>query len=127
MSEALANPTLVINNVAIPIVPNSLKFKGGQGEQTMLAQSSGGGATQSVYSEDTESKISFIGFSLRNTPANIELQRNWKNLKNANAATITGAGGFSRAFNNMAHTNDPDINLGADTPIDIEFMGDPAT
>ena len=67
-----------------------------------------------------------VAFSVRNTPTNIELQSDWKDLKNATAIEITGDGGFSRSFNNMAHTNDPEINLGADTPFDIEFKGDPA-
>lgn len=126
MSKTLANPTLVVNNVAIPIVPNSLKFKGGQGEQDVLVQSAGGGSVQTVYSENVETNMSLVAFSIRNTPENIEIQLDWKTLKNANAIEITGDGGFSRSFNNMAHTNDPDINLGADTPIDIEFKGDPA-
>lgn len=124
--KELANPTLVINNVTIPIVPNSLKFKSGKGEQDVFTQSSGGSATQAVFSKNVESNISMVAFSIRNTPANIELQSDWKDLENANAIELTGDGGFSRSFNNMAQTSDPDINLGADTPIDIEFKGDPA-
>lgn len=126
MSEALANPTLIINNVAVPVVPNSVKYKEGKGEQTMTAQSAGGGSVQTVFAQNVEGNLSFLGFSIKNTPENIEAARGWKNLKNANAATITGDGGFSRAFNNMALTNDYEVNLGADTTIDIEFMGDPA-
>ena len=124
--KVIANPTIVINNVAIPIVPNSLKFKSGKGEQDVFAQSAGGSSTQAVFSENVETNISMVAFSIRNTPGNIELQSDWKDLKNANAIEITGDGGFSRSFNNMAQTSDPDINLGADTPIDIEFKGDPA-
>ena len=127
MGKALANPTLVINNVAIPVVPNSIKYKPGTGEQTMRAQSAGGGSVQSVYAKNVEGNISSLSFSLMNTPQNIELASNWKSLENANSATLTGDGGFSKAFNNMALTNDYEVNLGADTTIDLEFMGDPVS
>jgi hypothetical protein len=126
MPKALANPTLVGNNVAVPIMPNSLTFREGTGEQTMRAQSAGGSSVQTVYSKNVEGNISFLKFSLSNTPENIELAREWKNLENANSFQLTGDGGFSRAFNNMALTNDYEVNLGADTVIDIEMMGDPA-
>lgn len=125
MPNALADATLVINNITVPVVPNSIKYKEGGGEQTMRAQSAGGGSVQSVYSKNIESNLSFLGFSIYNTPENIELARGWKNLENANAATLSGAGGFRRAFNGMALTNDYEVNLGADTTIDIEMMGDP--
>ncbi len=126
MPKALANPTLVVNNIAIPVAPNSVSYKEGTGEQTMRAQSAGGGSVQSVFSKNVETNLSFLKFSLFNTPENIALARGWKILENANAASLTGDGGFSKTFNNMAVTNDYEVNLGADTTIDIELMGDPA-
>lgn len=126
MSEALANPTLVINNIVRPVVPNSVTYDEGLGEQSVTAQSAGGNSVQSVYAQNVETNLSTLKFSLKNTPENIEAAREWKVLKNANAATLTGDGGFSRAFNNMAVTNNYEVNLGADTTIDIEMMGDPA-
>lgn len=125
MAKNLANPTLVINNLAVFVVPNSISFREGTGEQTVSVQAAGN-TTQSVFSKNLETNMSFLKFSLRNTPENIELVSEWKNLENANAATLTGEGGFSRAFNNVAVTNDVDVNLGADVTIDIEMMGDPA-
>lgn len=125
MPKRLANPTLVMNNLATMVVPNSVKYREGTGEQTVTTQAAGN-TIQTVFADNAETKMSFLGFSLTNTPENIALVRGWKNLTNANAATLSGEGGFSRAFNNMAVTNDYDVNLGSDTTIDIEMMGDPA-
>jgi len=125
MAGALSNPTLVINNIAVPYVPNSIKFKEGLGEQNVRVQSAGGGSLQSVFSDNAESKISMVGFSVYPTPENIALVKGWKQLANANAISLTDTN-FSRTFANMALTSDYDVNLGADTTIDIEFMGDAA-
>jgi hypothetical protein len=125
MPKRLANPTLIVNNLATMVVPNSIKYREGTGEQTVTTQAAGN-TIQTVFADNAETKMSFLGFSLTNTPENIALVRGWKNLTNANAATLSGEGGFSRAFNNMAVTNDYDVNLGSDTTIDIEMMGDPA-
>jgi hypothetical protein len=126
MPSALANATLVWNNVAVAVVPNSITYREGTGEQTMRAQSAGGGSVQAVYSKNVEGNLSYLKFALYNTPENIELAADNKALDNANALSLTGDGGFSRTFNNMAITNDYEVNLGADTVIDIELMGDPA-
>jgi hypothetical protein len=125
MPKRLANPTLTVNNLATMVVPNSIKYREGTGEQTVTTQAAGN-TIQTVFADNAETKMSFLGFSLTNTPENIATVRAWKNLTNANAATLSGEGGFSRAFNNMAVTNDYDVNLGSDTTIDIEMMGDPA-
>jgi hypothetical protein len=124
-NERLANATLVVNNLATLVIPNSIKFEDGTGEQSMTTQAAGN-TVQTVYADDAETKMSLLSFSLSNTPENIELAKGWKTLKNANAATLSGAGGFTRAFNNMAVTNKVEFNLGADTNIDIVMMGDPA-
>lgn len=123
----LANATIVINNAAIFYVPNSPKFNEGKGEQDVLIQSAGAGVVEAVFSENVETNIGMVAFSVRNTPKNIGLALGWKNLKRANAITISGDGGFTRSFSNMVLTNNYDVNLGADTPIDLEFKGDPAS
>lgn len=125
MSTKLTNPVLEINNLPTFIVPNSLSYKDGFGEQTVSTQVAGN-TIQTVYSDNAESKIGFLKFSLHPTPQNVELVRGWKVNKDRNAATISGAGGFSRSFNNLAVTNDVEVNLGSDATIDVEMMGDPA-
>lgn len=124
-NKALANPTVVINNTSVPVVPNSVKFKEGLGEQNVRTQASGNNV-QTVFSDNAEGKMGMVGFSIYNTPENISLARTWKTNLNENAITLTGTN-FSRTFTNMALTSDYEVNLGSDTVIDIEFIGDPAT
>jgi len=121
----LSNPTVVINNTAVPIVPNSFTYTEGFGEQELKVQSSGGGSVQTVLSNNVETNMSMVKFSLHNTAENIDLARSWKINSNNNAITITGDG-LNRAVNNAAVTNDYEVNLGSDTTVDIEFHGDAA-
>lgn len=121
----LSNPTIVMNNNAVPIVPNSFFFTEGLGEQELQVQSSGGGAVQSVLANNVETNLSRFGFSLHNTAENIDLARTWKVNANNNAMTSTGEG-LNRAVNNVALINDYEVRLGSDTTIDLEFKGDAA-
>lgn len=121
----LSNPTVVINNNAVPIIPNTFSFTEGFGEQELKVQSSGGGSVQTVLSNNVETNMSMVKFSIHNTAELIDLARSWKVNANKNAITVTGEG-LTRAFNNAAVTNDYEVNLGADTTIDIEFKSDAA-
>jgi len=125
-NEAVVNPTIVINNIAISVRPNSVKFTDGKGEQSMRVQSSGGGNTETVLSKNVESNMSKLMFEMINTATNIELARGWKNNGNTNAATLTGEG-LSRSFNNMSILNDYEVDLASDGVIAIEMTGDPAS
>lgn len=126
-SRAISTPSVIINNIPIGIVPNSLKFTEGFGEQTMRTQSAGGGTVDVVYSLNAESLMSKVSFEMINTAENVALARGWKSNLNDNAISlIDSATGFSRNFANMALTTDYEVNLGADTTISIEFMGDRA-
>ena len=122
---AVSNPQVVINNIAVPVVPNSVKYTEGTGEQNVRVQSAGGGNVDTVYSDNVETHVSKVMFTLINTPANIKLAREWKKNRNANAISITGDG-LNRSFSGMAIINDYEVNLGADTVIDLEFNGNPA-
>lgn len=125
MPIAIANPSIVVNNEPVAIVPNSAKYTEGKGEQTLRAASAGGGAVEQVYSDNVETNLSMISFSLFNDPETIELLRTWKNNKNQNVVVLTGKTSdgktLKRTFNQAALLNDYEVNLGADTTIDAEF------
>ena len=121
----LSNPTVIINNTAVAIVPNTFGYTEGFGEQELKVQSAGGGSVQTVLSNNVETNLSMVKFEMRNTAENIDLIRTWKSNSNANAITVTGEG-LNRAFNNAALTNDYEVNLGSDTTISIEFKSDAA-
>lgn len=126
-SRSISVPSVVINNLPVGIVPNSLNFTEGLGEQSMRTQSAGGGSVDVVYSLNAESLMSQVNFSLINTAANADLVRGWKTNLNLNAISIIDQySGFTRNFANMAVTNNYTVELGADGVIAIEFKGDAA-
>lgn len=123
--KALVNPTVKVNNIAVGIVPNSVKYNEGLGEQVVRTQVSGS-TVETVYSDNAETKISKVGFQVYNEPEIIEQIRVWKTSENNNLIVLQDDDGFSRTFQNQALTGDYEVNLGSDATIEIEFMGDPA-
>lgn len=124
-STALANPTLIINNLGVAIVPNSTTYTDGFGEQNQRAQSGGGGNVEVVFSNNVETNVSKVNFSVYPTAENLDLLRSFKARENRNAINIT-SGDFSRTINSAALINDYEANLGADTTVDVEFVGQKA-
>lgn len=124
-NKRLANPSLLINNLPIAILPNTAKYTEGLGEQTVEVQSAGGNSIFAVYAEDVSSRMSTVSFDLANTEFHIELVRQWKSNGNANVVIINGDT-LSRTFTSMSLTSDYEVGLGADSNISIEFKGNPA-
>jgi hypothetical protein len=125
MTTALANPSVLVNNLATPIVPNSFTFTEGRGEQTVRVQSAGGGSVQSVFSNNVETNLSTVKFSMFPTAENINAILAWKDNGSANVISATGAG-LTRSFTNATLIGDYEVNLGSDTVIDLEFKTDAA-
>lgn len=119
---AITTPSVIINNLPIAILPNTLKYTEGFGEQSVRTQSAGGGSVEVVWSDNAESKMSTVSFDVINTNGNIALIRRWKANTNQNAISVV-AQGFSRSFSNMALTNDFEVELSADGKISLEFKG----
>lgn len=126
MAQALSNPTLTINNLTTPFVPNTLVYKSGKGDRTVRVQSSGGGSVQTVFSTDIETNKSMVKLSIVNPKENIDKLEDWQDLLDGNAILITADNGFSKSFSNMTLITDPEIAFGSDTTIEIEFEGPPA-
>ena len=124
-NKRLANPQVLVNNNPIAIIPNSLTFMEGLGEQTVEPHSAGGNNVFAVYAEDVSTRIGEVKFELANTEQNIALIRDWKLRGNDNVIIINGEE-FSRTFSNSVLSNNYEIGLGADTNISLEFKSDPA-
>ncbi len=125
MAVALANPTVLINNLSVPVVPNSVTYTEGRGEQTVRVQSAGGGSVQSVLSHNVETNLSMVKFDMLPTAENIDLILGWKDNGSDNAISITGAG-LTRSFTNAVLTSNYEVTLGSDTKISLEFHTDAA-
>lgn len=130
MTFAISDPSIVVNNEPIGIVPNSVKFKEGLGEQKMRAASTGGGNTIPVYSEDVTTNFGMIKFSMYNDIDSIENARKWKKNKNSNVVTLTGKDPsgktITRTFLNAAIMNDYEADLSAEGVLELEFTSSPA-
>lgn len=130
MAIALADPSVVVNNEPVAVVPNSVKFTEGAGEQTMRAASTGGGGVQQVFSNNIETNFSKVMFSVFNDIETIEDLRGWKKNSNQNVVVITGktpdGKTLRRTFNQAAMLNDYEVALGSDTTIDVEFSSNAA-
>lgn len=130
MASQISDPSVVVNNVAVSIVPNSLEFDEGFGEQEILVQSSGNGVTEQVFSDNVETNLGMVKFSMRSTVDNIALVRAWKAARNSNAVTVTATtadGTLARTYTNAAITNNYTVTLSSDGVIEVEFKGDKPT
>lgn len=126
--RGLATPVLEINDQVIQYLPNTITWKGGAGDINVRHQSAGGGAGSTVITEDAESRVSMLKFSVANTAENNDLIEDWlqasRNLNGVSARLSDS--GFTRAFRGMRITSDPERNIGTEGAIELEFMGDPS-
>lgn len=125
----LTDATVTVNNEAVPIMPNSLKFTEGLGEQNVRAVSIGGGKTEQLYSNDVSTNMSTVTFQLPTTKETIELARAWKTNGNRNVVGIAGRtpdGRVTRTFTQCALVKDYEVEVGAEGGIEVEFKGNTA-
>lgn len=122
--------SVFVNNNIVAYEANTLSYKEGFGETKVRNAVLGGGVTEQVFSQDLESKIGMVKFSLPSTIASVTLVRGWQNNLNANVVELMGTVGgqtFTRVFEQSAVTNDPEVNLSADGSVEVEFMTRPST
>ena len=129
MARGLSNPTVEVNDVVIGIVPNSLSTKRGFGDRNVRAQSAGGNSVESVVTENAETKLSMVKFSIYNTQDNQDLLDAWLRSSSTGSSGNTvrvSEAGQVEAYVNMVIPTEPERPRGADAEIEIEFMGNPA-
>lgn len=129
MAVQLSDATVIVNNEVIAVIPNSLKFTEGLGEQKVRSASAGGGNVVQVYSHDVESNFSKIMFSIPATIENVAFARQWKQNRNQNLIQIQGRtpeGDLSRTFQQAALLPDYEVPLSSDGDIALEFTSDAA-
>lgn len=118
---------VTVNNTNVAIVPNSIQYSEGLGEQSVKTASGGGKSVVLVTSDNAEQLMSMVKFRLHSTEQNIELARSWKVNTGKNAVTITNPGGeFTRTFLSATVVNNYPVDLGADKDFEIEFHGEQA-
>ncbi|UCF50253.1 MAG: hypothetical protein JSU91_01875 [Thermoplasmatales archaeon] len=123
--KTISTPSIIINDILYPIVPNTFKYTEGFGEYNMRGSSIGAGQTEVVFSENAEDKMSKVMFELYPTAENIKSIREWKAALNDNLIEVS-SDDLTRTFTNAALVNDYEVETGADTTISLEFVADPA-
>jgi hypothetical protein len=129
MATQLADALVTVNNDPVAIIPNSLMYTEGLGEQTIRATSAGGGQVEQVYANNVETKFSQCNFEMASTVENIARAREWKTLQNQNVVQIAGQtpeGRVTRTFTQAAILNDYEVPLGSETNITVEFKSNQA-
>jgi hypothetical protein len=117
-----STPTLVINNQVVFIVPGSLEFTEGLGEQNVRTQSGGGGTVQLVYSDNAETKIADVKFKIFSTPPNINLARSWKINGSNNVISATHPSeDITRTFPSASLVNQYTIQASPEGVLELEF------
>ena len=121
----LYNPTLIIDNLVVAYIPNSLRYTEGLGEQKLRVQTSGGGSVQTVFSEDITKKLSSVKFKIEPTADNLEFIRAVKANFNGHVVTLSDEN-FTRTITGAILVNDYEVGLGMDEEVELEFMGNAA-
>lgn len=128
MSTQLNDITILVNNVQIAYTPDTLSWKDGFGDYNVRNATTGGGGTESVFSEDLSTKNGMVKFTMPTTVENEENKRAWKANKNQNVVELIGPSGtnFTKIFTEAAIIGDPESNASTDGNIEIEFQSNPA-
>jgi|TARA_R110002096_G_scaffold157101_7_gene321904 hypothetical protein len=126
----LTDATITVNDSPVAVMPDSVTFTEGLGEQTMRAASTGGGNVEVIYSNDLSTGFATIKFDMPSVIEYIEEVKNWKQAGNSNTVSISGEAGsdsITRTFSKAALTMDYEVALGPDGVISVEFKALPST
>ena len=126
--EVLSDAAITVNDESVAIVAGSVEFDEGLPEYDVKAASTGGGGTESVFSQDITTGFGAIRFKVHVTPDNIEAARQWKANKATNVVGIAGKSGdgtrLTRTCSHAAILGKYSVPLDPDGEIDIDFSGD---
>jgi len=124
MAKTLENPTVQINDVTIPIKPNSLSYKTGRGDRNVRSQSAGGDSIETVMTEDAETKKSMVKATFIMTKDVDASVIDWMDNRDENTIRLS-QGDFTKSFRKMAVLGEPEMPTGADAEVEVEFEGPP--
>ncbi len=127
--RALSTPQININNVNIRIVPNSLRYDGGEGEVNVRAASGGGNQIESVHTSNAETKIGKVMFDVFLDTELDGFIAQWKENIGINSISFSESfndgTSVTNSFDRMSLINNVERNASADGVTSLEFSGDP--
>lgn len=129
--RALSVPQVNINNVNIRIVPNSLRYDGGEGEVNVRAASGGGNEIETVHTSNAETKIGKVIIDVYTTSTIDSQIAEWKADIGLNSISFSerfnDGTAITRSFDRMSLMNAVERQASADGVTSLEFEGDPMT
>lgn len=128
MGLQLSAVAVEVNDEPSAIEPGTLSFTEGFGEALVRAASTGGEGTELIFGRDVSNAMSMIKFELPATIPNVDLVRSWQAGLGANTVQLSanfGGKSFSRTMTQASVVNDPEVNVGPEGTIEIEFKGNP--
>lgn len=129
--RALSVPQVIINNANIRIVPNSLRYDGGEGEINVRSASGGGNEIETVHTVNAETKMSKLMFDVYLTDDLDSNIADWKERAGANSLGFAerrpDGTTTARSFDRMSLINAVERNASADGVTSLEFVGNPMT
>lgn len=127
MSQQIVEAELNASGITLPVVPNSIEYNPGTGEQSVRVASSGNGSVSQVFSNNVEMNKGVVKARMYGDPASITTVETLKSLRNNITLTLSqkldNGKLFTKTFNNMALINNYTVQLQADGEIDLEFEG----
>lgn len=121
----LADPSVYINDVLIPIVPGTFKSTPAKGEIKYRTLATGGSGVVPVAGLDTETLIDKISFSVANTPDGQAQVEEWKQRSVDHTMNTIKVSWFNQqsvqVFKYAYMINSPEAEHSADGNIDVEF------
>lgn len=124
--RGISNPIIKLNGTTISIVSNSLSYKLGTGDKVIRAISAGGNSITPVITDNVETKLSMLKFSVPNTADGLKISRQVADNGENNEIEIADDD-LQVAFTNMALMTEPERPLTQDGVIELEFQGPPGT
>ncbi len=124
--RGISNPTVKRNGQTISIIPNSLSYKLGTGDRVIRAISAGGGAIIPVITDNVETRLGMIKFSVPNTSDGAQIARDSADAGEDNEFQIIDEA-LQVSFTGMALMTEPERPLSQDGAFELEFMGAPGT
>ena len=120
--EQISDPSVVVNDITVNVVPNSVSYKSGKGEQSVKVQSAGNGLVSVVTSTNVETKKGMVKFSVYSTEQAIQLKELWQSNGGGNVIEL---GSVNLTMSQGTMVNDPEITLSDDGKVELEFQGAP--
>lgn len=124
MSEQLADVIVIGNDDTLGVMPGTVVWDEGLGEQIIRTVSVGGGETEDVFANDLSTNFATLKFNLPATIPNIDLLLAMKQNRNRNVFQVLGEtedGKLSRTFQRAALIGKYDIPVGTETDIEVEI------